>query len=340
MRTYCKDRTFTRQHVAQALEEWKKGDSGRQNRHRTIEEYGSEPALVDEIWDELTAEALSFAPIRTYQKHDQNSGKLRNISIENVKRQVCSYMCIGALEPLLSAKVGFWQVSSGIKGKGAAMGMRKLRRMVKRFAYHVHIDIRNCYGAMRTDMVERLVGRYVRNRKVMYLLHALLSTMGETLILGSYLSLRLAAFVISFAYHAVEGAATVRRGKRMRLVGCQVWYADDGYLLGNSKKALKQAVRIVERVLGGFGLALKPWKVCRNGVEPIDFAGYRIWGNHVDLRKRLWKRLRRAFFRFDQRRTTRLARRACSYWGWMKTAEMERQLDRRQRIFNAARAAS
>ena len=78
----------------------------------------------------------------------------------------------------------------------------------------------------------------------------------------------------------------------------------------------------------------------RNDAEPIDFAGYRIRPKRVDLRKRLWKRLRRAFTRFDRRRGHRLAKRACSYWGWLKTAEMERQMTCRQRIFNAARAAS
>lgn len=340
MRTYCKNFAFTRQHVARALEEWKMGDSGRQNRHRVADEYGSESALVDEIWRELSAETLAFAPIKTYQKHDPNSGKLRSISVENVKRQVCNYLCVAALEPLLSAKVGFWQVSSGTKGKGAAMGMRRLRRAARRFAYHAHVDIRNCYGTMRTDMVERLVGRYVRNGKVAYLLHALLSTMGGTLILGSYLSLRLAALVISFAYHAVEGACAHRRGKRVSLVGCQVWYADDGYLLGNSKKALRRAVGIVRRVLAGLGLELKPWKVSRNGSEPIDFAGYRVWVGRADLRKRLWKRLRRAFSRFSRRRTGRLARRACSYWGWLVTADIEAQRRLRHRTFNAARAAS
>lgn len=339
MKTYCKGLTFTRKSVVEALHRWKKSDSGKENGWRVADEYGTEAAFIDRIWLELSTETLTFEPIRAYVKHDPNNGKLREISVESVKRQVCNYLCIGALEPLLSAKVGFWQVSSGVKGKGAALGMRKLRRAIRRFLLHVHVDIRNCYGSMRTGMVFELAARYVRNRKVLYLLHTLLATMGEVLVLGSYLSLRLAAFVISFAYHAVEGVGAVRRGKRMSLAGCQVWYADDGYLLGNSKKALKRAVGIISRVLAGFGLELKPWKVMRNGVEPIDFAGYRIWNNHVDLRKRLWKRLRRAFSRFDSRRTPRLARRACSYWGWMKTAEMEGQLVARQRVFNVARAS-
>ena len=340
LKTYCKNYVFTRQKVAEALEEWKKGDSGRENEHRIQEEYGSESSFIDVIWHELSTETLEFEPISTHVKHDPNSGKLREISVESVKRQVCNYLCINALEPLLSAKVGFWQVSAGVKGKGAALGMRKLKRAIRRYLLHVHVDIRNCYGSMRTEMVFKLAARYVRNHKVLYLLFALLSSMGEALILGSYLSLRLAAFVISFAYHAIEGVGTVRRGKRTNLVGCQVWYADDGYLLGNSKKALNRAVILIAHVLAGFGLELKPWKIMHNGVEPIDFAGYRIWAKHVDLRKRLWKRLRRAFFRFEKRRTPRLARRACSYWGWMKTAEMEEQLVVRQRVFNAARVAS
>lgn len=343
MKTYCKGLVFTRNDVVEALHRWQKSDSGKENSWRVVDEYGTESAFIDYIWLELSTETLAFAPIRTYQKHDPNNGKLRKISVESIKRQVCNYLCVGALEPLLAAKVGFWQVSSGAKGKGAALGMRKLKREVHRYVYHVHVDIRNCYGSMRTAMVEGLVARYVRNHSVLYLLHTLLSTMGDVLILGSYLSLRLAAFVISFAYHAVENAAKERRGKRMRLVGCQVWYADDGYFLGNSKRSLRKVAAMVERVLERLGLSLKPWKVRRNGTEPIDFAGYRIWcakGRRVDLRKRLWKRLRRAFARYGRRHTERLARRVCSYWGWLKTAVMEHQMNVKRPIFNAARAAS
>ena len=136
-------------------------------------------------------------------------------------------------------------------------------------------------------------------------------------------------------------AAKERRGKRMRLAGCQVWYADDGYFLGDSKRWLRKAAAIAARGLGRLGLSLKPWKVRRNGAEPIDFAGYRLWcarGRRVDLRKRLWKRLRRAFARYMRRRTERLARRVCSYWGWLETAVMEHQMNVKRCIFNAARA--
>lgn len=39
-----------------------------------------------------------------------------------------------------------------------------------------------------------------------------------------------------------------------------------------------------------------------------------------------------------RRRTERLARRVCSYWGWLKTAVMEHQMNVKRCIFNAARA--
>ncbi|UVY49402.1 MAG: MatK/TrnK amino terminal region [Bacteriophage sp.] len=214
MKTYCKGLELTRRSVVEALHRWKKSDSGKENGWRVADEYGTETAFVDRIWLEPSTETLTFEPIRTYLKHDPNSGKLREISVESIKRQVCNYLCVGALEPLLAAKVGFWQVSSGVKGKGAALGMRKPRREVHRFAHHVHVDIRNRYGSMRTAAVEGLVARYVKNSQVLYLLHSLLSTMNGVLILGSYLSLRLAAFVISFAYHAVEEAARQAREAR------------------------------------------------------------------------------------------------------------------------------
>lgn len=203
MKTYCKGLEFTHKSVVEALHRWKKSDSGKENGWRVADEYGTETAFVDRIWLELSTETLAFEPIRTYLKHDPNSGK------------------------------------------------------------------------------------------------------------------------------------------RVRLAGCQVWYADDGYFLGNSKRSLRKAAAIAARVLGRLGLSLKPCKVRRNGAEPIDFAGYRIWcarGRRVDLRKRLWKRLRRAFARYGRRRTERLARRVCSYWGWLKTAVMEHQMNGRRCIFNAARA--
>lgn len=182
MKTYCKGLEFTRRSVVEAMHRWKKSDSGKENGWRVADEYGTETAFVDRIWLELSTETLTFEPIRTYLKHDPNNGKLREISVESIKRQVCNYLCVGALEPLLAAKVGFWQVSSGVKGKGAALGMRKLRRAVHRFAYHVHVDIRNCYGSMQTAIVEGLVARYVKNSQVLYLLHSLLSTMNGVLI--------------------------------------------------------------------------------------------------------------------------------------------------------------
>lgn len=49
MKTYCKNYVFTRQKVAEVLEEWKKGDSGRKNEHRIQEEYGSELSFIDVI---------------------------------------------------------------------------------------------------------------------------------------------------------------------------------------------------------------------------------------------------------------------------------------------------
>lgn len=120
MKTYCKGIEFTRRSVVEALHRWKKSDSGKENGWRVTDEYGTETAFVDRIWLELSTETLTFEPIRTYLKHDPNNGKLREISVESIKRQVCNYLCVGALEPLLAAKVGFWQVSSGVKGKGAA----------------------------------------------------------------------------------------------------------------------------------------------------------------------------------------------------------------------------
>lgn len=96
MKTYCKGLEFTRKSVVEALHRWKKSDSGKENGWRVADEYGTETAFVDRIWLELSTETLTFEPIRTYLKHDPNNGKLREISVESIKRQVCNYLCVGA----------------------------------------------------------------------------------------------------------------------------------------------------------------------------------------------------------------------------------------------------
>lgn len=314
-------------------DDWKSCESGKKNGWRVRKEYGSAAALLDEIEREIRDRSLGFRPLHSYDRVDGTSGKVRHITVESVKQQVCDHIAVVALTPLLRAKVGRQQYGS-TKGKGAVASKRRVMRYIQRHSYFVHMDVRHCYESMRTDMVMEVLGRYVACEWLLYLVGALLSTYGGCLILGSFLCLRLAQFILSFGYHHVESLGKLRRGRFHAFVGKMLWYADDIYLFADSKRDLRMAARSLERCMASFGLELKPWKICRcdqpckvvDGrkrpvAEPCDIAGFRVWRDHVALRERIYLHAVRAFCKFSHGPTERIARRACSLWGYLKHSD-------------------
>ena len=190
------------------------------------DEHGSAESLIAEIESEIASRTLALRPIKRYRHREPTNGKLRIIGVESVKQQICDYVAIEALSGLLRSKVGFWQVSS-VKGKGQLMAANAVSRWVQEGGYFVHLDVRKCYPSIKVDVIMRMLRRYVRSPDVLYLCETLLETYGGGLEIGSYFSLRMAQFVLSFGYHAVEDMRKVRRGRSVPMVAHQLWYADD-----------------------------------------------------------------------------------------------------------------
>lgn len=203
------------------------------------------------------------------------------------------------------------------------MAANAVSRWVQEGGYFVHLDVRKCYPSIKADVIMRILRRYVRSPDVLYLCETLLATYGGGLEIGSYFSLRMAQFVLSFGYHAVEGMRKVRRGCSVPMVTHQLWYADDIYLFSQDKRNLRSAARQLQRLLlKNFGLHVKPWKICRVGdQEPVDVVGFTVRRNRVTLRPTLFLRACRAFRKYRRSPTLGRARRVCSYWGWFRNTD-------------------
>lgn len=322
MKSYCKGLRIDGALIGRAYESWLNAPAGKKNAWRVQDEYGSADALIDEIEREIEARKLVLRPIKRYRHQEPTNGKLRIIGVESVKQQICDYVAVEALNGLLCAKVGFWQVSS-VKGKGQLMAAKAVSRWVQEGGYFVHLDVRKCYPSIKADVVMRILRRYVRSLDVLYLCETLLATYGGGLEIGSYFSLRMAQLVLSFGYHAVEGMHKVRRGHNVPLVSFQIWYADDIYLFSPDKRNLRSAARQLQALLlKDFGLHVKPWKVCRvSDQEPVDVVGFTVRRSRVTLRPTLFLRACRAFRKYRRAQTLYRARRVCSYWGWFKNTD-------------------
>lgn len=319
MKSYCKGLEIDRALVRSAYDLWLTKSSGRKNRWRVEREYGSADALVDEIVWEITMRTLTLAPIRRYERVEPTNGKRRTIGVESVKQQVCDYVAIVAMQPLLDAKIGFYQVAS-IPGKGQRLARGALRRWSREGGYHVKADIRQCYPSISHDVVMRVLRKYVRSADVLYLCETLLATYDRGgLEIGSFFSLKMAMLVLSLAYHHIEGMGRERRGRWVPLVRHQIWHMDDVLLLGADKRNLKKAMRSLARFLRDeLGLSIKPWKIAKTSeAEPLDMGGFVVRERRTTLRPSLFLRARRAFSKFGRHPSVTLARRCCSYWGWL-----------------------
>lgn len=298
MKSYCKGYSIDEEKVRKAFADWSKHDSGRKNIWRVEAEHGGEAKLERQIAEEIRCRRLAFAPMKSYQIKDGANGKLRTITVESCKQQVCDYLAVHALQPMLDARTGFWQYGSAHVRSNIELA-HAVQRWEHDTSWWVHLDICKCYQSIGTDMLCGMLRRYVRSGDVLYLLDSLLAMHGSGLTLGSYLSLRLAQWVLSFGYHHVESLHKTRRGASVPLVSHQGWYVDDAWLLGRRKRDVQAAARSLEGFLAGYGLSLHPWQACRVGdEEPIDVAGYVVRPGRISIRGMAFLRIDRARRRY------------------------------------------
>lgn len=322
IKSYCKGLRLDEPLIHAAYYDWYYHAAGKKNRWRVVDEYGTADALMHEIASELESRTISFVPIKRYSHIESTNGKLRIIGIESIKQQVCDYIAVKALSPLLEAKVGYWQTAS-IEGKGQLMLVGACQRYLQDCKYHVHVDVRKCYPSIKTDVVKSILRKYVKSADVLYLCGCLLDSYDGCLEIGSYFSLRMAQLVLSFGYHFLEDAHKTRRGKNVRLIEHQCWYADDLFIFGDCKRDLELAIRTLGSYFrDDFGLEFKGWKVSRSGEqEPCRALSNSVRPSRVTIKPELYLRIRKAYRDYDRRPTLRGAKRVCSYWGYLEHSD-------------------
>lgn len=317
IKTYCKRFSVDRGIIFEAIDRWGKSESGHQNYWRIKNEYGSDSRLVDELYSEIKTRSLKFRPIHYETRVTPPSCKPREIGQESIKQQIVDYTTIIAMEDFLNARIGFYQVAS-VKRKGPFFAARTVKKWIwTGLGYWVHMDARKCYQSIKSDVVMRILRKYIRSDDVLYMAETLMSTYRDGLSIGSFFSLKMSQLVLSFGYHFLEQPEYYRRDRRTSLVDHQIWYADDVYLFANSKKRLKVAMnRLRVYMMKEFGVYIRPSKIrCVNTDEPVRITMFDCDPNKVTIKPDLFLRIRRAYENFKVNKNIYNARKVCSYWG-------------------------
>lgn len=343
MKSYCKGVDITDEAFClSAVRDFLRGKKGRPEVLRLLDEHGGEEGLAAFLATSIRRREVHVEPIRYFNRIEPISGKHRVIGRESALHQCYDYVAVHGLMELFDAKIGFYQTAS-LPGKGQIFAQRAIRRWLRepKARYFVKLDVRKCYPSIDRDVMKALLARDVRNEQLLYLTFTLLDQFDRGINIGSFLSQYLANYYLSYAYHyAQERLRKTRLNRRTgvvtdkRLIDHCLFYMDDVLLMGHDKRDLKMAVRMLTRFFRDFlHLDLKPWKVCRVGLEPIDMVGYVMVPGRCTVRGAIFVRAMRAFRK--ARRTPSIplhhAYRCVSYFGYLKNADC-RQLRRKYHV--------
>lgn len=283
-------------------------------------------SIVDSITgimvSELESGDLTLPPIRMRDKSDGKGGKVRRIAVQEIRQLLYDHVAVMAMWEL-NRLMGEHQVS-GRKGMGQSMGARLVSKWVRGFNgrrfYFAKMDIRKYYNSVDVSRLVSWLGRRVKNARLLWLVDKLLRTGEPGLNIGSYLSHFLANLYLSDVWHYAK--------QRLDGIRQALFYMDDLLLLGTNRRKLLRDAREVEFLLEAKGLKVKDgWQVHECSVHrPIDVVGVRFSRRLETVRKRIFRKARRALLRVNRaikgrRRFTRtMACRLSSYHGWLVKA--------------------
>ena len=271
---------------------------------------------------------LHLDPIRYSTRTDGLSKKTRVIGVESVMQQIMEHVAVGCMKELWDAKYEYHQYAS-IKGRGQLKGVKAIQKWTKKgkTKYFVKLDVRKCFQSLKREMAMRWLRRDIgKNALLLWFVDALLQMHGDGLVIGSLLSQFLCNYFLSYAYRYVMSLCKERRGKRMKLVSCALFYMDDILLTGVDRRNLVMAVRkMIKFMLKEFGLTVKPdWHVRKHTDCGIDMMGYVVTAKgRIKIRPRVFIRARRAFVRSargDNR--LKMQTRVSAYYGFFKAARI------------------
>ncbi len=310
--------------------------SGKEIRQRAHQALGLYPELATavhlialDIAARIRGGDLMLAQIRYESRTDGLSKKTRIIGIESVMQQLMEHVAVGCMHELWEKKYEAHQYAS-IKGKGQLKGVKQIRKWTQQglTPHFTKLDVRQCFRSLSRNTAMKWLRRDIgKNERLLWFVDSLLRMHGEGLVIGSLLSQFLCNYFMSYAYRYVMGLHKERRGKRIKLVNCALFYMDDIMLAGKDRRNLLMAVRKLIRFLKqSFGLDVKPgWHIRRHKDCGIDMMGYVVTAaGRIKVRGRVFLRARRAFVRSakgDDRPKTQ--RRVSAYYGFFKAARIK-----------------
>jgi hypothetical protein len=191
------------------------------------------------------------------------------------------------------------QTYAAIPGTGQHHAVRKMSEYLRnnpRLRYALVIDIRKFFQSIDREILKRKLAEAVKDCRMLEVLYGLIDDYPyQGIALGTRFSPMFANLYLSEMDHALKERYHVHYMAR---------FMDDIAILGFSKQWLRKILDAVRGMLAEIGLEIKAnWQIFPVDSRGIPYLGYRIFSDHILLKKRTKKRMQKAVARLAMLQT-------------------------------------
>lgn len=210
------------------------------------------------------------------------AGKLRCIQILTMKDRIAVHAIMNIVDQHLKKRF-IRTTSASIKNRGMHDLLAYIRRDIREdpegTKYCYKFDISKFYESIQQDFVMYCINRMFKDKKLIAILDGFVRMMPNGLSIGLRSSQGLGNLLLSvFLDHYLKDKYSIKYFYR---------YCDDGVVLSGDKSELWKIRDIVNNLIGQISLKIKSNERVFPIDEGIDFLGYVIYSDDVDLRKRI-----------------------------------------------------
>ncbi len=219
----------------------------------------------------------------------QDKGKQRIISkLPYYPDRICQWAIMLQLEQMFINHY-IYDTYASIPKKGIHLAQRRVNNALKdkeNSLYCLHFDIHQYFPSIDHKILYDLLCLKIKDKQVLWILYEIINSVDKGLPIGNYLSQYLANYYLSFFDHYIKEQLKIKYYYR---------YMDDMIILHGDKDYLHTIKHEIFNCLSNdLKLSIKSnWQIYPSHTRGIDFVGYKMFGTHILLRKRIIKNIKR-----------------------------------------------
>lgn len=252
--------------------------------------------------------------VTEYRERDiYEYGKHRRLQIVAMERRIGCNAIMNVVDKHLHARY-IRTSGASIKKRGTHDMMLQVSRVLKdnpRIRYAYQYDIRHFYDNVVHKVAKDAFAHVFKDKILLKILGSLIDMLETGISFGLRISQATGNLILSIHLdHHLKDEMGVKHYFR---------YCDDGLVLAESKAELWLIRDAIHEMLEAIGLEIKPNERVFPVSEGIDFVGYKIYPDHVLLRKRIKKKFAAKIKKIKSRK--RRHELIASFYGMTKHAD-------------------